>query len=103
MADLHADIPSHVPKTILTVPSSLSHGFSRQLFVDFAKEEKNVVILTGKSEVGSLSRWLWGEWEEKQEEGERWGGGKVGSVVRLEGELPVPVSVGSDSWENRQS
>ncbi|ORY76891.1 beta-lactamase-like protein [Leucosporidium creatinivorum] len=91
LSSLNADIPLHVPKTILTVPSTLSHGFSRELFVEFAKSPNNVVILTGRSEEGSLARWLWGVWNEQQREGEKWGGGKVGEVVQLDETVPIQM------------
>lgn len=90
--ELNSDIPADVPKTILTVPSTLSHGFSRSLFIDFAKSPNNVVVLTGMSDDGTLARWLWSHWNEKQPEGEKWGAGKVGSVVQMDETIPLEVS-----------
>lgn len=50
--------PNPTPKLILAVPSSLSHGPSRELFAEFAKVPGNLVVLTARGEVGSLSRSL---------------------------------------------
>lgn len=82
---------------ILTVPSSLSHGYSRALFVDFARTPNNVVVLTSKGEAGSLARWLWGVWNEKQSEGEQWGQGKVGRVIELGQTVELEVRFPSPS------
>ncbi|KAK4705180.1 cleavage and polyadenylation specificity factor subunit 2, partial [Phenoliferia sp. Uapishka_3] len=83
IAELNNAIPPHVPKLILTVPATLSHGYSRQLFVDFARNASNVVVLTGSGEEGTLARWLFGVWNEGQTETDKWGKGKVGRVVEL--------------------
>lgn len=93
LESLNADIPPSVPKLILTVPSTLSYGFSRQLFIEFAKSPNNVVILTGKSEEGTLARWLWGVWDGQQKEEEKWGKGKVGGVVQLDETKSIEVSL----------
>ncbi|KAK4049853.1 hypothetical protein OIV83_003909 [Microbotryomycetes sp. JL201] len=82
--ELHASIPRDAPKTILTVPATLSHGFSRSLFVDFAQTPTNVVLLTSRSDKGSLADWLWTVWNEKQGENDRYGSGKVGNVIQLD-------------------
>lgn len=91
LAELNAAIPPHVPKLILTVPATLSHGYSRSLFVDFARGLSNVVILTGASDDGTLARWLWGVWNEAQKEGEKWGQGKVGKVIELDRTVELQV------------
>jgi cleavage and polyadenylation specificity factor subunit 2 len=77
---------------ILTVPATLSHGYSRSLFIDFARSPNNVVVLTGMSDEGTLARWLWGEWNEQQAVGEKWGQGKVGNVVQLNETVALQVS-----------
>ncbi|KAL8287338.1 hypothetical protein RQP46_003790 [Phenoliferia psychrophenolica] len=83
LTELDAAIPSHISKLILTVPSTLSHGFSRALFVEFARQPLNVVVLSGTSDDGTLARWLFGVWNDAQEEGDKWGKGKVGKVVEM--------------------
>lgn len=93
IAELNLAIPSHVPKLILTVPSTLSHGYSRRLFVDFARSPNNVVILTAKGEEGTLARWLWGMWDRQQLPGEEWGKGKVGRAVELNESIELKVCV----------
>lgn len=88
---MEAQIPSGTPKLVLTVPSTLSHGTSRSYFINFARDPSNVVILTKKDEEGTLSRWLWGVWNERQGAGERWGEGKVGRDVQLGETIDVEV------------
>ncbi|SGY25443.1 BQ5605_C018g08616 [Microbotryum silenes-dioicae] len=88
---LNADIPPEVPKTILVTPLSLSHGFSRKLFVEFAQVPGNVVLLTQTSDEGSLTRWLFGLWDEAQTEGEKWGEGKVGRAVKMDRTLDLKM------------
>ncbi|GAA5864968.1 hypothetical protein JCM8547_004253 [Rhodosporidiobolus lusitaniae] len=85
LSEISSTIPPHIPKLILTVPSTLSYGFSRALFLDFARTPGNLVLLTGRSEAGSLARWLVEEvWEGEQEERARYGGGAVGSEVKMD-------------------
>lgn len=91
---MHAQFPPHVAKLILTVPATLSHGFSRSLFVDFARNPSNVVILTQSGEEGTLAQWLWKAWNDKQKPGEKWGEGKVGKEVQLGETLKLEVSRG---------
>lgn len=93
LEELESTIPSTVPKLVLTVPSTLSYGFARQLFVDFSRNPLNLIILTEKTQRGSLSRWLVEEvWEEGQEEGVKYGMGKVGREVRMDMEIELDVS-----------
>lgn len=93
LAALDATIPPNVPKVILTVPSTLSHGTSRDLFASFSQVPGNLVVLTGRSEEGSLARWLWSKWDEHQEGAAKWGKGKVGEVVRFEEGESVSLGV----------
>ncbi|BGO93358.1 hypothetical protein NBRC10512_005524 [Rhodotorula toruloides] len=83
--EIATTIPPSVPKLILTVPSTLSYGYSRALFLDFARNPANLVLLTGLSEPGSLARWLAREvWEPQQEKGCKYGEGKVGKEVKMD-------------------
>ncbi|GAA6050576.1 hypothetical protein JCM3770_001470 [Rhodotorula araucariae] len=83
--EIAATIPPTVPKLILTVPSTLSYGFARALFLDFARTPANLVLLTGLSEPGSLARWLAKEvWEPMQDEGCAYGKGKVGKEIQMD-------------------
>ncbi|GAA5881219.1 hypothetical protein JCM16303_004848 [Sporobolomyces ruberrimus] len=92
LEELESTIPSTVPKLVLTVPSTLSYGFARQLFVDFSRNPLNLIILTEKTQRGSLSRWLVEEvWEDGQEEGVRYGMGKVGREVRMDREIELDM------------
>ncbi|GAA5956213.1 hypothetical protein JCM21900_006839 [Sporobolomyces salmonicolor] len=85
LEEISASIPPSVPKLILTVPATLSYGFARALFLDFARQPNNLVLLTGRSDPGTLARWLVDEvWEQKQEEGRRYGEGAVGKEVKMD-------------------
>ncbi|SCV73662.1 BQ2448_6092 [Microbotryum intermedium] len=95
---LDSDIPPDVPKTILVTPLSLSHGFSRRVFVDFAQVQGNVVLLTQRSDEGSLTRWMFGLWDEAQNEGEKWGEGKVGKAVKMDRTIDLKVSLFSGQF-----
>lgn len=75
----------------------MSHGYSRTLFIEFAKSRGNVVILTSKSDEGTLARWLWDLWNERQSEGEKWGQGKVGKVAVLNQAIELEVRSSSSS------
>jgi cleavage and polyadenylation specificity factor subunit 2 len=89
---IHAAFPPAQPKLILAYPASLSFGFSRRLFVDqFASVPGNVVLLTGKGEPNSLSRWLWERWNDSQEPGNKWGEGGLGAEVALDEQRRVTV------------
>lgn len=80
------------PKLILAVPASLSHGPSRNLFVDFAAVPDNVVLLTSRGEEGSLGRALFDKWNDRQRVDDKWDKGKIGSNIMLDGSLRLKVS-----------
>ncbi|KAG0654938.1 hypothetical protein C6P46_001333 [Rhodotorula mucilaginosa] len=85
LAEIGNVIPPSVPKLILTVPSTLSYGYSRALFLDFARNPLNLVLLTSLSEPGTLARWLAEEvWEPQQDVGAKYGQGKVGKEVKMD-------------------
>ncbi|GAA5910513.1 hypothetical protein JCM5296_003683 [Sporobolomyces johnsonii] len=85
LEEISASIPPSVPKLILTVPATLSYGFARALFLDFARQPNNLVLLTGRSDPGTLARWLVDEvWDQEQEEGRRYGEGAVGKEVKMD-------------------
>ena len=79
------------PKLILAVPASLSHGPSRHLFSDFAAVPDNVVLLTGRSEEGTLGRDLFNKWNDRQRADDKWDKGKIGSNVMMDGALRLKV------------
>lgn len=79
------------PKLILAVPASLSHGPSRSLFAEFAAIPDNVILLTGRSEEGTLARALFDRWNDSQRAGDKWDEGKLGSNVMLDGPLKLQV------------
>lgn len=80
---------SREPKLILAVPASLSHGPSRALFSDFAAVPDNVVLLTGRSEDGTLGRNLFDHWNNSQREDSKWDKGKIGSNVMMDGAMKL--------------
>lgn len=82
---------SKSPKLILAVPASLSHGPSRQLFSEFAAVPDNVVLLTSRSEEGTLGRLLFDKWNDRQRGDDKWDKGKVGSNVMMDGALNLTV------------
>ncbi|KAJ7683990.1 beta-lactamase-like protein [Mycena rosella] len=73
------------PKLILAVPASLSHGPSRNLFVNFAAIPNNVVLLTSRSEEGTLGRILFDKWNDRQRADDKWDRGKIGSNIMMDG------------------
>ena len=79
------------PKLTLAVPASLSHGPSRSLFSDFAAVPDNVVLLTGRSEDGTLGRILFDRWNNSQREDSKWDKGKIGSNIMMDGVLKLQV------------
>lgn len=79
------------PKLILAVPASLSHGPSRNLFCDFAAVPDNVVLLTGRSEEGTLGRILFDRWNDAQRADDKWDKGKIGRNIMLDGSLKLSV------------
>ncbi|KAG6854893.1 hypothetical protein C0991_012083 [Blastosporella zonata] len=79
------------PKLILAVPASLSHGPSRNLFADFAAVPDNVVLLTGRSEEGTLGRDLFEKWDDSQRADDKWNRGRIGSNIMMDGVLKLRV------------
>ncbi|KAF5390545.1 hypothetical protein D9757_002618 [Collybiopsis confluens] len=79
------------PKLILAVPASLSHGPSRQLFCDFVGVPDNVVLLTGRSEPGTLGRVLFDKWNQRQRPETRWDKGKIGSNIMMDETLRLKM------------
>lgn len=88
------------PKLILAVPASLSHGPSRMLFSQFAETPDNVVLLTGRSEDGTLGRMLFDRWNDAQREEAKWDRGKIGSNIMMDGVLRLEVSPYSVNHRN---
>ncbi|RDB22774.1 Cleavage and polyadenylation specificity factor subunit 2 [Hypsizygus marmoreus] len=80
------------PKLILAVPASLSHGPSRDLFADFAAVPDNVVLLTGRSEEGTLGRNLFEKWNDSQRPDDKWDRGKIGSNIMMDGSLKLRMN-----------
>lgn len=79
------------PKLILAVPASLSHGPSRNLFADFAAVPDNVVLLTGRSDEGTLGRLLFNMWNDSQRSDDKWDKGKIGSNIMMDNVLKLKV------------
>ncbi|KAI0650230.1 beta-lactamase-like protein [Trametes meyenii] len=79
------------PKLILAVPATLSHGPSRSLFSQFAEIPDNVVLLTGRSEPGTLGRVLFDKWNNSQREEAKWDRGKIGSNIMMDGVLRLEM------------
>jgi cleavage and polyadenylation specificity factor subunit 2 len=84
---------SKAPKLILAVPASLSHGPSRQLFTEFAAVPDNVVLLTSRSEEGTLGRSLFEKWNNAQRGDDKWDKGKIGRNIMMDGTLKLVVSL----------
>ncbi|KAF8914167.1 beta-lactamase-like protein [Gymnopilus junonius] len=80
------------PKLILAVPASLSHGPSRHLFTDFAAVPDNVILLTGRSEEGTLGRALFDKWDSSQRPEDKWDKGKIGRNVMMDGSIKLKIS-----------
>ncbi|TCD70444.1 hypothetical protein EIP91_003525 [Steccherinum ochraceum] len=91
-ASLLQSYSSKEPKLILAIPASLSHGPSRLLFSQFATIPDNVVLLTGRSEEGTLGRLLFDRWNSSQRDETKWDRGKIGSNIRLEGPLYIKIN-----------
>ncbi|KAJ4478320.1 beta-lactamase-like protein [Lentinula aciculospora] len=79
------------PKLILAVPASLSHGPSRQLFCSFAAVPDNVILLTGRSESGTLGRVLFDKWNDSQRPETKWDNGKIGSNIMMDGTMKLQM------------
>ena len=95
--------PSSKPKLILAVPASLSHGSSRALFADFACVRDNVVLLTSRSEEGTLGRLLFDRWYRCQGDDERWDKGNIGSVIELDETIRIKVSLSKGSHQDKDT
>ncbi|EPQ59026.1 hypothetical protein GLOTRDRAFT_113854 [Gloeophyllum trabeum ATCC 11539] len=80
------------PKLILAVPASLSHGPSRIIFSEFAAIPDNVVLLTGRSEEGTLGRILFDTWNNAQRAEHKWDKGKIGSNIMMDGILHMKMN-----------
>ena len=78
-------------KLILAVPATLSHGPSRALFSDFAAVAGNVVLLTSRGEPRTLTRILFDRWNDAQSPDKRWGQGKIGTMITLQGPIQLRV------------
>ncbi|KAF8759782.1 Cleavage and polyadenylation factor 2 C-terminal [Rhizoctonia solani] len=77
--------PSSMPKLLLVVPATLSHGNSRRIFAEFASVPGNAVILSTPSEPGTLANTLFNEWNLGQSDNERFGHGSMNSKIPLVG------------------
>jgi cleavage and polyadenylation specificity factor subunit 2 len=95
--EFESSIPSTTRKLVLTVPSTLSYGYSREMFLKSSQNPLNLILLTSNSEQsGSLTRWLVEQvWEPAQqsEEGIRYGMGKVGKEVQMNQQIELEVSL----------
>ncbi|KAJ3739569.1 beta-lactamase-like protein [Lentinula detonsa] len=80
------------PKLILAVPASLSHGPSRQLFCSFAAVPDNVILLTGRSQPGTLGGVLFDRWNDSQRTETKWDNGKIGSNIMMDGTLKLRMN-----------
>ncbi|KAJ7781055.1 beta-lactamase-like protein [Mycena metata] len=77
------------PKLILAVPASLSHGPSRHLFANFAAIPNNVVLLTSRSEEGTLGRILFNKWNDAQRADDKWDKERIGSNIMMDGAITL--------------
>ncbi|KAG8856775.1 hypothetical protein FRB96_006278 [Tulasnella sp. 330] len=92
-ASLLAAYPITATQVILAVPHDMSHGPSRSLFTEFARDAGNTLILTSLGEQSTLSSDLFQLWNERQSDTDKWGKGKVGKAVRPN--LPITVMLNS--------
>ena len=81
------------PKLVLAIPPTMSYGPSRWLFTALAGADGNVVILTGRSESGTLTRDLYDRWANGQSDEAKWGGGATGRLEPLYGKMTIEVSL----------
>ena len=82
------------PRCVLAVPMSMNYGFSRRLFATMAGDKGCKVVLTGRSESGTLAQELFERWNEVQIGDSRYGQGQVGVPIRLtEGEQGGTVKI----------
>jgi cleavage and polyadenylation specificity factor subunit 2 len=52
------------PKVVLATNAAMESGFSRQLFLKWASDKKNTIILTERGTPGSIARMLRDSWFE---------------------------------------
>jgi cleavage and polyadenylation specificity factor subunit 2 len=81
-----------MPKLLLVVPATLSHGNSRRIFAEFASVPGNAVILSTPSEPGTLANILFNEWNSGQPDNEKFGHGSVGQPIQLNSTMTLTVS-----------
>ncbi|KAL7282245.1 hypothetical protein ACG7TL_003714 [Trametes sanguinea] len=62
-----------------------------RLFAQFAEIPDNVVLLTGRSEPGTLGRILFDQWNNSQREEAKWDRGKIGSNIMMDGVLRLEM------------
>ncbi|KAJ1309040.1 hypothetical protein OPQ81_004721 [Rhizoctonia solani] len=84
--------PSSMPKLLLVVPATLSHGNSRRIFTEFASVPGNIVILSTPSEPGTLANILFNEWNAGQSDNEKFGHGSVGQPVQLNSTMTLTMN-----------
>ncbi|KEP55348.1 cleavage and polyadenylation specificity factor subunit 2 [Rhizoctonia solani 123E] len=84
--------PSSMPKLLLVVPATLSHGNSRRIFTEFASVPGNVAILSTPSEPGTLANILFNEWNSGQSDNEKFGHGSVGQPIQLNSTMTLTMN-----------
>jgi cleavage and polyadenylation specificity factor subunit 2 len=82
-----------MPKLLLVVPTTLSHGNSRQIFSEFASVSGNAVILSTPSEPGTLANILFNEWNAGQSNNDKFGHGTVGQPIQLDSTMTLTVGI----------
>ncbi|CAE6363218.1 unnamed protein product [Rhizoctonia solani] len=89
--------PSSMPKLLLVVPATLSHGNSRRIFTEFASVPGNAAILSTPSEPGTLANLLFNEWNSGQSDNEKFGHGSVGQAIQLNSTMTLTASDDHDA------
>ncbi|CUA69120.1 Cleavage factor two protein 2 [Schizosaccharomyces pombe 972h-] [Rhizoctonia solani] len=84
--------PSSMPKLLLVVPATLSHGNSRRIFTEFASVPGNAAILSTPSEPGTLANLLFNEWNSGQSDNEKFGHGSVGQAIQLNSTMTLTMN-----------
>lgn len=82
-----------MPKLLLVVPATLSHGNSRRIFSEFVSVPGNAVVLSTPSEPGTLANILFNEWNTAQSDNEKFGHGAVGQPIQLNSSMTLTVSI----------
>ncbi|CAE6522625.1 unnamed protein product [Rhizoctonia solani] len=85
--------PSSMPKLLLVVPATLSHGNSRRIFAEFASVPGNAVVLSTPSEPGTLANMLFNEWNAGQSDNEKFGHGSVGQPIQLNSTMTLTAKL----------